>query len=114
MLGVRRSASDEGDEYEDVGYERTRPLKQRSWRRRLALGVVKVFTVVIALFLAAVALLYAFTPRGQPSHLAWPRPRRPSTTSPTLARRCRSISRKPWWRPKTTGSTPTRAWTRWR
>ena len=36
VLGVRRSASDEGDEYEDVGYERTRPLKQRSWRRRLA------------------------------------------------------------------------------
>jgi membrane peptidoglycan carboxypeptidase len=62
VLGVRRSASDEGDEYEDVGYEGTRPLKQRSWRRRLALGVVKVFTVLIALFLAAVALLYAFTP----------------------------------------------------
>jgi membrane peptidoglycan carboxypeptidase len=62
VLGVRRSASDEGDEYEDVGYERTRPLKQRSWRRRLAVGVVKVFTVLIALFLAAVALLYAFTP----------------------------------------------------
>jgi membrane peptidoglycan carboxypeptidase len=62
VLGVRRSASDEGDEYEDVGYERTRPLKQRSWRRRLALGVVKVCTVLIALFLAVVALLYAFTP----------------------------------------------------
>jgi membrane peptidoglycan carboxypeptidase len=62
VLGVRRSASDEGDEYEDVGYERTRPLKQRSWRRRLAIGVVKVFTVLSALFLVGVTLLYAFTP----------------------------------------------------
>ena len=85
MLGVRRSASDEGDEYEEVGYERTRPLKQRSWRRRLALGVVKVFTVLIALFLAAVALLYAFTPpasratglaaaQAAEHHIAYPGP----------------------------------------
>jgi membrane peptidoglycan carboxypeptidase len=85
VLGVRRSASDEGDEYEDVGYERTRPLKQRSWRRRLALGVVKVCTVLIALFLAAVALLYAFTPpasratglaaaQAAEHHIAYPGP----------------------------------------
>jgi membrane peptidoglycan carboxypeptidase len=85
VLGVRRSASDEGDEYEDVGYERTRPLKQHSWRRRLALGVVKVFTVLIALFLAVVALLYAFTPRASQAtrlaaaqaaehHIAYPGP----------------------------------------
>ena len=85
MLGVRRSASDEGDEYEDVGYERTRPLKQRSWRRTLALGVVKVFTVLIALFLAGVALLYAFTPpasratglaaaQAAEHHIAYPGP----------------------------------------
>jgi membrane peptidoglycan carboxypeptidase len=62
VLGVRRSASDAGDEYSDVGYEPTRPPRQRSWRRRLALGAVKVVVVVIALFLAAAALLYAFTP----------------------------------------------------
>ena len=85
MLGVRRSASDEGDEYEDVGYERTRPLRQRSWRRRLALGVAKVFTVLIALFLATVALLYAFTPSARQAtdlaaaqaaehHIAYPGP----------------------------------------
>jgi membrane peptidoglycan carboxypeptidase len=71
VLGVRRSASDAGDEYEDVGYEPTRPLKRRSWRRRLAFGVVKVVLVVIALFLAVVALLYAFTPSaGQATGLA--------------------------------------------
>ena len=78
VLGARRSASDPGDEYEDVGYERTRPLrqrrrprKQRSWRRRLLFGVIKVLAVVIALFLAGVALMYAFTPSaGQATSLA--------------------------------------------
>ena len=81
MLGVRRPAFGEGegegdeydeyDDYEDVGYERTRPLKQRSWRRRFALGVVKVAATLVALFLAAVALLYAFTPSaGQATALA--------------------------------------------
>jgi membrane peptidoglycan carboxypeptidase len=85
VLGVRRSASGEGDEYEDVGYERTRPLKQRSWRRRFALGVVKVLTILIALFLAVVALLYAFTPpasratglaaaQAAEHHIAYPGP----------------------------------------
>ena len=85
VLGVRRSASDEGDEYEDVGYERTRPLKQRSWRRRLAFGVVKVLAVLIALLLAGVALLYVFTPSASQAtglaeaqaaehHIAYPGP----------------------------------------
>ena len=60
VVGAGRSASGAGDE--DVGYEPTRPLKRRSWQFRLAKGVVKVVLVVIALFLAAVALLYAFTP----------------------------------------------------
>src|SRR6516225_9413417 len=71
VVGARRPAfgDDAGDE--DVGYEPTRPLKRRSWQFRLALGVVKVVTVVIALFLAGVALLYAFTPSaGQATRLA--------------------------------------------
>jgi membrane peptidoglycan carboxypeptidase len=69
LLGARRSASGAGDE--DVGYEPTRPLKRRSWRFRLALGVVKVVLVVTAVFLAAIALLYAFTPSaGQAAGLA--------------------------------------------
>jgi len=72
VLGVRRSASgdeDAGDE--DAGYEPTRTLKRRSWRFRLALGAVKVVVVVTALFLAGVALLYAFTPSaGQATSLA--------------------------------------------
>ncbi len=73
VLGARRPAYDEdaGDEYEDTGYEPTRPLKQRSWRRRLAFGIVKVALVLIALLLAGVALLYAFTPSaGQAAALA--------------------------------------------
>jgi membrane peptidoglycan carboxypeptidase len=85
VLGVRRSASDAGDEYEDVADEPTRPLKQRNWRRRLALGALKVVLVVIALFLAAVALLYAFTPSASQAtrlaeaqaaehHIAYPGP----------------------------------------
>ncbi len=70
-LGARRPADDAGAGDEDVGYEQTRPLKQRSWRRRLALGVVKVLTVLIALFLAGLVLLYAFTPSaGQATSLA--------------------------------------------
>jgi membrane peptidoglycan carboxypeptidase len=74
VLGTRRLASaarDQNVAYQDVGYEPTRPLKQRSWRRRLAFGIVKVVAVVIALFLAAIALLYAFTPSaGQATSLA--------------------------------------------
>jgi membrane peptidoglycan carboxypeptidase len=74
VLGTRRLASAAGDQnagFHDAGYEPTRPLKQRGWRRRLALGIVKVVAVVIALFLAAVALLYAFTPSaGQATSLA--------------------------------------------
>jgi membrane peptidoglycan carboxypeptidase len=74
VLGTRRLASAAGDQnvaYQDVGYEPTRPLKQHGWRRRLVFGIVKVVAVVIALFLAAVALLYAFTPSaGQATSLA--------------------------------------------
>jgi membrane peptidoglycan carboxypeptidase len=85
VLGTRRPAYDEDAGDEDVGYERTRPLKQRSWRRRLVLGVVKVLAILIALFLAGIALLYAFTPSaGQAAslvkaqaaehHIAYPGP----------------------------------------
>jgi membrane peptidoglycan carboxypeptidase len=71
VLGARRPASGDGAGDEDAGYEPTRPLKQRSWRRRLVFGIVKVVAVLIALFLAALALLYAFTPpAGQASALA--------------------------------------------
>jgi len=71
VLGARRPASGEGAGDEDVDYERTRPLPRRSWRRRLAFGIVKVVAVVIVLLLAGVAVLYAFTPSaGQASALA--------------------------------------------
>jgi membrane peptidoglycan carboxypeptidase len=71
VLGVRRAASDEGDAHEHAGDEATRPLKQRSWRRRLALRIVEVVAALIAFLLAAVALLYAFTPSaGQATTLA--------------------------------------------
>jgi membrane peptidoglycan carboxypeptidase len=87
-LGARRPPSGPGDEdagYDDAGYERTRPLPQRSWRRRLILGIVKVTAVVIALLLAAAALLYAFTPsaaratslaaaQAAEHHIAYPGP----------------------------------------
>ena len=83
VLGARRPASGEGNE--DVDYEPTRPLKRRSWQFRLALWVVKVVTILVALFLASVALLYAFTPsasqatslaRAQAAehHIAYPGP----------------------------------------
>jgi membrane peptidoglycan carboxypeptidase len=78
VLGARRSASDEDGE--DVDYEPTRPLprrnrqnkrSRRSWQFRLALGIVKVVAVVVAVFLASVVLLYAFTPSaGQATSLA--------------------------------------------
>jgi membrane peptidoglycan carboxypeptidase len=71
VLGARRPADDEGAGDEDAGYERTRPLKQRSWRRRLVLGIVKVLAVLTALLLAGVVLLYTFTPSaGQAASLA--------------------------------------------
>jgi membrane peptidoglycan carboxypeptidase len=91
VLGARRPASGEG-EYagpgpgdEDAGYEPTRPLKRRSWRSRLARGTIKVGTVLIALFLAMVALVYAFTPQATQAtglaaaqaaehHIAYPGP----------------------------------------
>jgi membrane peptidoglycan carboxypeptidase len=76
VLGVRRLLSAEGAGDEDVGhgnggFEPTRPLKRRSWQFRLALAVLKVVLVVILVFAAAVALLYAFTPSaGQATSLA--------------------------------------------
>jgi membrane peptidoglycan carboxypeptidase len=73
LLGARRPASGEGAGAggDDTGFERTRPLPQRGWRRRLAFGIVKVVAVVVVLFLAAMVLLYAFTPSaGQATSLA--------------------------------------------
>ena len=73
VLGTRRPAfgDDAGAGDEDVGYQPTRPLKRRSWQFRLALVIIKVCTVLVALFLAAGALLYAFTPSaGQATSLA--------------------------------------------
>lgn len=89
VLGARRSTSAEGGE--DVDYEPTRPLpgrnrqNKRSWQFRLVLGIVKIAAVVIAVFLAVVVLLYAFTPSasqatslaaGQAAehHIAYPGP----------------------------------------
>lgn len=95
VLGARRSTSAEGGE--DVDYEPTRPLpgrnrqnrqnkrSRRSWQFRLVLGIVKIAAVVIAVFLAVVVLLYAFTPSasqatslaaGQAAehHIAYPGP----------------------------------------
>jgi membrane peptidoglycan carboxypeptidase len=71
VLGARGTESDDGD----VGYERTRPLRRplppRSWRRRLALTIIKVVLVMIVVFAAALALLYVFTPSaGQATALA--------------------------------------------
>ena len=85
VVGAGRPASGDGAGDEDVGYQPTRPLKRRSWQFRLAKGVVKVVLVVIALFLAAVALLYAFTPsavqatrlaeaQAAQHHIAYPGP----------------------------------------
>jgi membrane peptidoglycan carboxypeptidase len=87
VLGTRRLASAGGDQDvgDEDGYEPTRPLPRRGWRRRLALGAVKVVLVVIILVLAAVALLYAFTPsaaqatslaqaQANERHIAYPGP----------------------------------------
>jgi membrane peptidoglycan carboxypeptidase len=95
LLGARRPADDAGAADEDAGYEPTRPLKQRSWRRRLALAVVKVLAVLIALLLAGVAVLYAFTPsadqatslaRAQAAehHIAYPGPPVPQNFAEAL------------------------------
>ena len=90
VLGVRRLLSTEGAGDDDAGsqdrgFGPTRPLKRRSWQFRLALAVLKVVLVVIVVFAAAVALLYAFTPSARQAtslaeaqaaehHIAYPGP----------------------------------------
>jgi penicillin-binding protein 1A len=71
VLGARRLAYDEDESDEDAGYEPTRPLKTRSWRRRLVVRTIKVVAAVIALLVAAIALVYVFTPSaGEATALA--------------------------------------------
>ena len=74
VLGARRpaeGASAGPPAPDDAGEGPTRPLKRRSWQFRLTLAIVKVTAALVALFLAAVALLYAFTPSaGQAISLA--------------------------------------------
>ncbi len=69
VIGARRAA--DGDEYDELGPigpkgprgpGGTRPLPQRSWRRRLAFTVIKLVAAVIVLVVTAVALLYVITP----------------------------------------------------
>jgi membrane peptidoglycan carboxypeptidase len=69
VIGARRAA--DGDEYDELGPigpkgprgpGGTRPLPQRSWRRRLAFTVIKLVVAVIVLVVTAVALLYVITP----------------------------------------------------
>ena len=85
VLGARRLAFDEGASDEAAGYEPTRPLKTRSWRRRLVVGTVKVVAAIIALLVAAIALVYVFTPsageaaalaaaQAREHHIAYPGP----------------------------------------
>jgi penicillin-binding protein 1A len=85
VLGARRLAFDEGPSDEDAGYEPTRPLKTRSRRRRLVVGTLKVGAAVIALLVAAIALVYVFTPsageatalaaaQAREHHIAYPGP----------------------------------------
>jgi membrane peptidoglycan carboxypeptidase len=59
VLGARRPVAGYQDDADGQG---TRPLPQRSWRRRLAFTVIKVLAAVVALLVAAVALLYVITP----------------------------------------------------
>ena len=68
VLGAGRPDTGEADE---PGYQPTRPLPRRSWRRRLAWGVVKILAAIIALVLVATTLLYLCTPSaGQATSLA--------------------------------------------
>jgi membrane peptidoglycan carboxypeptidase len=83
VLGVRRP--DDGAGGDDAGYEVTRPLRRRSWQFRFVLGGIKVIAVLVAVFLAGIALLYAFTPSASQAtslakaqaaehHIAYPGP----------------------------------------
>ena len=68
VLGAGRPDTGEADE---PGYQPTRPLPRRSWRRRLAWAVVKILAAIIALALVATTLLYLCTPSaGQATSLA--------------------------------------------
>jgi membrane peptidoglycan carboxypeptidase len=68
VLGAGRPDTGEADE---PGYQPTRPLPRRSWRRRLAWAVVKILAAIIALVLVATTLLYFCTPSaGQATSLA--------------------------------------------
>jgi membrane peptidoglycan carboxypeptidase len=68
VLGAGRPDTGEADE---PGYQPTRPLPRRSWRRRLAWAVVKILAAIIALVLVATTLLYLGTPSaGQATSLA--------------------------------------------
>jgi membrane peptidoglycan carboxypeptidase len=68
VLGAGRPDTGEADE---PGYQPTRPLPRRSWRRRLAWAVVKILAAIIALVLVATTLLYLCTPSaGQATSLA--------------------------------------------
>jgi membrane peptidoglycan carboxypeptidase len=68
VLGAGRPDTGEDDE---PGYQPTRPLPRRSWRRRLAWAVVKILAAIIALVLVATTLLYLGTPSaGQATSLA--------------------------------------------
>jgi membrane peptidoglycan carboxypeptidase len=68
VLGAGRPDTGEADE---PGYQPTRPLPRRSWRRRLAWAVVKILAAIIALVLVATTLLYLWTPSaGQATSLA--------------------------------------------
>jgi membrane peptidoglycan carboxypeptidase len=74
VLGTRRLLASEGESDYDgggPGVPRTRPLKPRSWRRRLAVTLAKVAAAVVVLLVAATALLYFATPSaGQATALA--------------------------------------------
>ena len=92
VLGAGRPDTGEADE---PGYQPTRPLPRRSWRRRLAWAVVKILAAIIALVLVATTLLYLFTPSAAQAtslaaaqasghHISYPGPPVPPTFAEAL------------------------------
>jgi membrane peptidoglycan carboxypeptidase len=68
VLGAGGPDTGEADE---PGYQATRPLPRRSWRRRLAWAAVKILAAIVALVLVVTTLLYLCTPSaGQATSLA--------------------------------------------